>query len=317
MKVIFNSDMLYAKHFLLSLPNHVKRFLIHCKDGGHEIIIPETTLFEFDRVQTNSMQVEIDAIEKAKSKLRSHGFVVDESLPEDKVEKPDLIQLIADLGVICEKVSPTLADYKDAHRRACLREPPHPATDTKSDEMRDLVIWAVAIRLAAQCGGALLVSRDKIHNSHLGDLQASDNNLLRTDDFDRAREILGIETKSASIIKALLDAEWERIVASELPIIAGAQVQSVLRPRFWELANGSTRANAEINMRTGDGEEIFAMVSVEYDGDQIGSVCFDPVPNGENTLESVVRIEIADLEPDKSDTDERLIALRETLEGST
>jgi hypothetical protein len=46
-------------------------------------------------------------------------------------------------GVQLEVENPKLEDYRNAERRACLHLSPQPP-ETKSDEMRDLVIWEVA-----------------------------------------------------------------------------------------------------------------------------------------------------------------------------
>jgi hypothetical protein len=71
-------------------------------------------------------------------------------------------------GVQLEVENPKLEDYRNAERRACLHLSPQPP-ETKSDEMRDLVIWEVALRVAKRDGKAILVSRDHVHSDERGD----------------------------------------------------------------------------------------------------------------------------------------------------
>ncbi len=138
MKIIFNSDLLYATSLIKDkLPRQVCKFLSACKENSHEIIIPFTTLLEFNRKQSEFVNTEISALENARSKLTHYGIKVDEFQPLDLVKLPDLIQLIKDTGLSCILEEPTKNDYENAHRRACLRESPHPP-NIKSDEMRDL-----------------------------------------------------------------------------------------------------------------------------------------------------------------------------------
>ncbi|MDQ2078475.1 hypothetical protein, partial [Marinimicrobium sp. ABcell2] len=78
MKIIFNSDLLYADSFIKDrLPRHLHNFLVECKEHGHEIIIPETTLLEFDRKQSVFLQKEMSEIESAKEKLSLYGVEVE------------------------------------------------------------------------------------------------------------------------------------------------------------------------------------------------------------------------------------------------
>jgi hypothetical protein len=85
-------------------------------------------------------------------------------------------------GVQLEVENPKLEDYRNAERRACLHLSPQPP-ETKSDEMRDLVIWKVALRVAKRDGKAILVSRDHVHSDERGEA-AEACGLLRVQSLD-------------------------------------------------------------------------------------------------------------------------------------
>lgn len=263
MKIIFNSDLLYVGSFIRDgLPRHLNDFLVECKKNGHEVIIPETTLLEFDRKQAEFLQKEILELEAAKKKLLLYGLVVDEFDSAKIATKPDLIALIKSI-IPCAVELPTENDYSIAHRKACLREPPHPP-DTKSDEMRDLVIWEISLRISRKNGGALLLSRDEVHKHHRGDIEASESHLIRSDDFQRAYESLSIQTDSAKKVQDLLDRVWRKLVSSELPLVEGGHVIAITSVIFEDGLDGTSRVECFIKLQTGDGKTFESSLSMKY-----------------------------------------------------
>lgn len=214
MKIIFNSDLLYADSLIRErLHPHLRDFLISCKDSDHEIVIPFTTLLEFNNKQNEFVEKEIKELDNAVAKLDCYGIKLSGLNTSDLVKSPNLIQLISAHEVKCTVEKPTKEDYDNAHHRACFRKSPA-IPDAKSDEMRDLIIWEISVRIAKTNNGAILMSRDKIHTDSRGDKEASKNRLLRCNSIERGYESLSIETVSAKVIKKLLDKGWDDILKS-------------------------------------------------------------------------------------------------------
>ncbi|OCP09264.1 hypothetical protein BC374_01450 [Ensifer sp. LC13] len=162
----------------------------------------------------------------------------------------------------------TIEDYQGALNKACLKSPPHPP-DGKADEMRDLVIWQAALRVAAANGGAILLSRDEVHTHHRGDIEADAHGLRRTGDFDRALEMLDLESDASVIIRSLLSTKWPDIVASELPMQQGATLLMARDPIFSISADGLTSATAVVTFSSGDGNELRCEAKITYVGDPL------------------------------------------------
>lgn len=315
MKIIFNSDLLYATSLIKdNLPRQVNEFLNACLENGHEIVIPLTTLLEFEKKQEGFANKEISTLRNASSKLSSYGINVDDFDPKELVQSPDLIQLISVLGITCNIEQPSYADFENAHRRACTRESPHPP-DIKSDEMRDLVIWEIAIRLANDNNGAILMSRDEVHTHYRGDKEASACNLIRCDSFERAFETLNIETKSASLIKSLVNSAWNEIIRSDFPVVDGGQIVSIKSPSFIDTSTGASVASCGVRFDSGDGKDLAASMKIEYMNEQPFRIQLSDIKIDNKT--EIKNIELNLGEPDVSDSDvaERLDSLKELMKG--
>lgn len=267
MKILINSDFLFSTSLIKDkLPRQISEFLLACKNRGHEIVMPLTTLLEFNRKQNEFVNKEIATLNDAGKKLTEYGINVEKYHSSDLVKPPDLIQLIKDVGVSCNLERPTNNDYENAHRKACLRESPHPP-DTKSDEMRDLVIWEISLRIAKENNGAILLSRDEVHTHHRGDKEASEYGLIRCNSIERAYESLSIETASAKIIRILISKVWKEIIESSLPILDGGQVVSITNPIFHDTDRGSSIVTCNVHFQTGDGKVMASFISMEYVND--------------------------------------------------
>ena len=315
MKILFNSDLLFATSLIKDkLPRQVFEFLLACRDKGHEIIIPLTTLFEFNRKQNEFVNKENTALNSAVTKLTDYGINVDEFNSSDLVKPPDLVQLINATGVSCVLEEPTKNDYENAHKRACLRESPHPP-DKKSDEMRDLVIWEICLRIAKETNGAILMSRDEVHIHHRGDKEASEYGLIRCNSIERGYESLDIETVSAKRIKELIGKVWNEIINSTLPIVDGGQVVSITNPIFIDTDRGSRIVNCNADFHTGDGKELASLLRIEFADDRPFVLEFKDIKiNGASSLEDVT---LNFEKPVISDADlkERLNDLKDLMRG--
>jgi len=315
MKILFNSDLLFSTSLIKDkLPRQVSEFLLACRNKGHKIVIPLTTLFEFNKKQSEFVNKEIATLNSAGNKLTEYGINVEKYQSSDLVKLPDLIQIIKDVGVSCDLEEPTKNDYENAHRKACLRESPHPP-DTKSDEMRDLVIWEISLRIAKENNGAILMSRDEVHTHHRGDKEASEYGLIRCNSIERAYESLSIETASAKKIKELIGKVWKEIIESSLPVVDGGQVVSVKNPIFHDTDQGSSIVTCNIHFHTGDDKEIASFLSMEYVNDYPFVLEFRDIKIDETA--SIEDVKLHFEEPVISDVDlnERMNNLRELMKG--
>jgi len=315
MKIIFNSDLLFATSLIKDkLPRQVTEFLSACKQKGHEIVIPLTTLLEFDKKQSEFLSKEISNLQNAGAMLSKYDISVDDYNPKDLIKPPDLIQLIKDIGITCNLEEPTKDDYQSAHRRACLRESPHPP-DIKSDEMRDLVIWEISIRIARENEGAILMSRDEVHTHYRGDKEASELKLIRCNSFERAYETLSIETISSKKVSALLDKEWNNIISSEFPVVDGGQVVSITRPIFKETMEGTSMVSCGVKFHSGDGKELTTLLNMEYVNDQPFKIWFRDIMIDENNQYENVSLEFEKPSISDKDFQDRLDNLKELIKG--
>ena len=209
-------------------------------------------------------------------------------------------------GLAFEIVEANLDDYHAALRKACLREAPHPPEAT-SDEMRDLVIWQLATRLAAE-GGAVLLSRDVVHTHHRGDVDAQRAGLLRTGDFERALEILDLETASGSLVRKLLMTQWEKLKGVGLPLSAGAHIIYIKNPVFQVLESGTTSGTFRIRIADGTGSEIECSGEIEFLDDALVLAAF-------RTDDETYNMTFEDPGQMKHDYEDRLEALLATIGG--
>src|SRR2546421_10451680 len=116
------------------------------------------------------------------------------------------------------------------NRRACLHLAPHPP-DTESDEMRDFVIWAIALRLA-RVDTSILLSRDKLHTHVRGEEEARAAGLLRAKDVDEGLELLGVESPTAKLVRSILEPIWSDIRDERLPLPEMFQLRRVEEAAF-------------------------------------------------------------------------------------
>lgn len=317
MKIIFNSDILYATNFLQNLPNKLEIFLKACIKDKHHIIFPLTTLYEFNRKQEEFRKKEIQEINGSIKKLERYNLLTSRTQNiEESVPLIDLISMIKVLGLSCDIEEATLDDYNNAHRKACLRENPHPP-EIKSDEMRDLVIWEISLRIANDNKGAILMSQDVVHIHQRGDSEAKENQLIRCKSYERAKESLSIETYAAKVIKKLIESVFEKLVASKFPIENSGHIASIENPVFSNTDYATTIVYCNVKFISGAGEHISSFLKMEYQANVVIQLDFN---NIEIHTEKIVKqkdIEINIITKDtlKSDYESKVTNLKNIIKG--
>jgi len=215
----------------------------------------------------------------------------------------------------------TLEDFRDAERSAAMHLPPAPPRkpptgkqDTDdSDEMRDLVIWAVACRLATTHGGALLLSRDKVHSGTLGRAEAEEKRLLRAFDFDEALGMLGVETEAGKIASSFLRAAWTKLRENGLPLREQFAVKTITQPMFIKGEKGIESASFSFSCATNDDKRLSGRVTISEVKDagfrlKISDLLID------NSGQQAIDIQVThQVKGAADDLEERLSALREIL----
>lgn len=232
MRIIVNSDILRTDRPLSTgLPTHLKEFFRHAGASAARIVVPRVVALEDERHQASLIKGLEDRIGAAAELLRAHGVVVPDFEPSSVVKQVSVIDAIRELGVGVELVDATLEDFRDAEARAARHSPPaDPAT--KSDEMRDLVIWATAIRLARTHGAALLLSRDHVHSGPSGEAEAASAGLLRAKNHDEAAEVLGQKTPAGQLARQVLAVAWPALRDAGLPLPQEVGVQRLSALQF-------------------------------------------------------------------------------------
>ncbi len=313
MKVVVNSDILFTQKLITArLPLHLEKLATECARVDAVIVLPRTALFEVERRQRQLMEGEIAAVERAFTTLRSAGVGFEEKESAKLFALPDLAELFRSIGARVAVEEPLLEDYNDAHRRACLHLPPHPP-DTKSDEMRDLVIWVMALRLA-QDGGAILLSRDEVHTHDRGDEEADEVGLRRATDVDEALEFLGVESPALKLVRLMLEPIWNDLRSPELPLTEEFRLRKVKDAAFVRGYAGIDKATFKIETSASTGGTLRAEVEITR-GEEITSIAFreisiDGQPLGSGKVDILINRQVP---LPSSDIDEPLAELRDII----
>jgi hypothetical protein len=263
MKVIVNSDILYDSRLVTGdVSRRLRAFCQVCADKGHVIVIPETALLEFNRQQSELLPRAISELVQAYDLLDRYNISHSRTDPSEKVKLPDLIGMIEKQKVKVMVEYPILEDYQEAHRRACLHEcPQNPAK--KTDEMRDLIIWAIALRLAKQEGGALLVSRDEVHINPLGNSEAMAASLVRVGSVEEAEWYLDVDVgEAARLVERILTPVWSDLLSQGLPLPSQVSGLGVSRASFDQGIRGELSVICGIKIKTPDGKTLTAETEI-------------------------------------------------------
>jgi len=314
-KIILNSDILYNTQLIRdNLSKNLQELFRECNKKGHIVVIPLTALLEFDCKQSKFLEKKISELEKAYGLLNEFNISFTHVEQSEVIRKPELIELIKKFGVEVIVEHPTKDDFEEAHRRACLHEPPHPP-DTKSDEMRDLVIWMIALRFASQDGKALLISRDIVHVHSRGDEEANSVGLIRLKSVEEALEYFDVETPSGILIRKLIIPIWENLLESGLPLKQEISIIGVLQPRFIQGIRGISNAFSLIKLRTVDGETLKANIEMKIDRNLIKELKLSDIRIDDNPWERthLTLNPNKTFETEQEDFEERIDSLKKIL----
>lgn len=287
MHVILNSDVLRGNYQQHGLPDKVLQLCRACSVGDHILVLPETTLNEVQRHQN-------EIVERLRNELRTAAGTFSGAGIEFAEVDPEIVYPLVDVAELFDKQirrlvieSPSVDDFRDAHRRACFHETPCPP-DTKSDEMRDLTIWAISIRTAIAHAGALLVSGDVVHTHDRGADEASAANLIRLSNIEDALQFLEISTPVAIMFRLMLS-PWLGLL-TKTPLFADIlpNLHSVSGARFVQGATGPIEARGKATFSVQDSTWISADVVI-HNGPPLNYVHLTHVVSNGHT-ESDVRL---------------------------
>jgi hypothetical protein len=82
--------------------------------------------------------------------------------------------------------------------------------------MRDLVIWCIALDIARNDGGSVLLSEDHVLTGPRGDREAKEAQLERVSTLDDALDALGVDSPAEAAIRKGLVSVWGELQAREL-----------------------------------------------------------------------------------------------------
>ena len=263
MRIILNSDVLYTNRRPLAqgLPEYMRRFCEDVAAVGAQLTLPRTVTLEVERHQDQLRDDAVNSLASARDLLRERNVDVPEFDPRELVADVDIATALRGTGAAVETCDPTLGDYREAERRACLHLPPQPP-DTQTDEMRDLVIWAFALRIAKRDGSAMLVSRDSLHSDSRGRDEAEATRLYRAKNFAEASEILGRETPAGKLARQVLATVWGAARAAGLPLPSEVLVTRFTDLQFTVDEAGHSGGNLGIVVCSGEGPEFSARIRV-------------------------------------------------------
>jgi hypothetical protein len=310
MYVILNSDLLYTTYLIKDrLPASLEDLCKVCVEHSITICMPETTLLEFSHKQQGHAERERHILSKAYERLAEYGIKYEYHNPSDLILVSDLVQLMCDAGATVEVVIPTEDELRKAHRRACLHEPPL-SSDSKSNEMRDIIIWLIALRIAREQGAALLLSADRVHKAESGEAEAASAGLQRADSIEQGLELLEYESPSTELARKLLEPAWDSLVEAGLPLQLPVVVKSVRDSKFKQGVGDLKTAHFRLKGITGDGKTFETDVDLKTsDNRRIISLSRVELDN-QPLSDAVVEIEEA---RKLEDYEDRLAALREIL----
>jgi hypothetical protein len=245
MRIILNSDVLHMTGLLANgLARHISEFCREAANSGAVLVLPKTVILENERHQLRLNKEEVAKLNAAASTLARYGLAVPHFVAEDMIPNVDIQNALQATGIMVEIEAASFDDYQDAERRASLHLSPQ-SPDTKSDEMRDLVIWAIALRIARQDGRAMLVSRDEIHSDERGSEEAAQAQLLRAKTLDDALDQLGQVSPAAAMARSVLGTIWKELKATGMPL--PEEVPSRRFPRLQFAADDEGHANTRLS----------------------------------------------------------------------
>jgi len=277
MLIVVNSDVLYTNAFMhTEMHKNWRSFAEGCKNVGATLAFPRTSLYEIELRQKELYDLEIRRIDDARKLLTRYDSTLKVRQAADQIKVADVVHAFSAQGLHVEVELPTLDDFRDAEMRAAKHLPPSPprksssqsSDEEQSDEMRDLVIWSVACRLARERGGALLLSRDVVHSGKLGREEAEACGLLRASDFDEALGMLGAETAAGQLAKLFLAKAWDKIIGAGVALPKVFAVHTIADPTYIRSTTAIKVATFRFGVKLDDGKLLTAQASIaqnDYD----------------------------------------------------
>jgi hypothetical protein len=254
-----------------------------CRDREAAIVVPDTALLEFSRHRTDNLQKSMTELQNAYDLLDRYSIRHDHVPPADIVSSPDLLAMLRATGAAVEHEEPSFDDFREAHRRACLHMAPR--VSDKSDEMRDLVIWTQALRLARQGSGAVLVAQDRIFHLEETEGEAEDGGLKRVKTIEEAIEaVFGVKPPYEQLAELLVRSVWEDLVAAGVPL-ATRPVSFAVSGETFAMGSDDDLANASMNFssETTNGLPLQAVLRIHLTGNTIRRVSMADIRVDEDT----------------------------------
>lgn len=309
--------MLHMNRLLATgLARHIDEFCRESAQFGGILVLPRTVILENERHQQSLYVDAVAKLEAARLTLAQCGIAVPAFRPEDVLRRVDLSTALGDTGIKVEIENPTLNDYRDAERRASLHLAPQ-SPDANSDEMRDLVIWAVALRIAAGDGDAMLVSRDAIHSDEGGSAEANTVRLHRAKTFVDALEQLGRVSRAGALVRSVLATIWDELKASGIPLAGEVPSRRFLALQFSVDDDGHVNMRLNFEFATGQGKlsgdaHIYQLTPSSIQAAFMG-LTIEREPWRTGTLNVMVN---GQLPKPTGAVDERMTELRDVTEGN-
>jgi len=292
----------------------LERFCRDAAASGALIVIPRTTLLEDQRHQRRLVEEGVAALDGAIALLERYGIHNYDVDSRSLVSTGDLVSALRATGIQVELVDPTLEDYRNAEERAALRLPPHPPA-IKSDEMRDLVIWAVALRIAKRDGKAILISRDEVHMHERGNGEATDSGLLRARTVDEALVFVGRESPAGALSQEILSSVWDAMRGAGLPLPIAPTSAHVDRLQFVTDVDGYITGTLHF-MVTTDAGDLEADLEVTQVSGKVIQADLDAIRlSGHSFSPSSLTVTAVGYLPRTADEDDGMSELREMIEG--
>ena len=237
------------------LARHIDDFCREAAQSGAILVLPGTVVLEHERHQTRLYKDAIANLRTAASTLSQCGINVPPFDAEVQIRNVDLTETLKATGILVEVHEATIDDYRDAERRASLHLPPQ-SPDTKTDEMRDLVIWAIALRIARRDSVAILISRDEIHSDELGSTEAAAAGLRRAKTLDDALDHLGRTSPATALARSVLAAVWIQLRETGLPLPDEVPLRRFSRLQFSADDEGRVNAKLSFEITTAEGKRL-------------------------------------------------------------
>lgn len=318
MDVILNSDILRDERLITDdVSKRLRTFLQACAERNYVIVVPLTALLEFNRQQSELVPKTAAEVDRAYELLDRFKIPYSRVDPSEVVKPPNLVSLIQKHKAKIVIEEPTLQDFQEAHRRACLHESPI-STAKQSDEMRDLIIWVIALRLAKQNGGALLVSRDDVHNNPLGRGEAEKIGLVCVRSVEDAEWYLDVDigTPASRLVEQLLTPIWGELLSKGLPLTDEVFPIGVSRASFDQGDHGLSSVICSIKVKTRDKKTLKADTEIHINGNVLDEVKLSDIKvDNEDWQDGFLLIRPSKVWSDEADDYEnRLDALLQIME---